>query len=147
MSSSELCATCGNVLRLVTPIVACCPHCDSVRAVNLRSPVPIPARQVPPQPPPAYQETDELGSETECRACGGLEKRVTPLTAVCGACGAMRSLVTQPVRDTAREQTVHREIIIVEQQLRTRGLPLSVRVELGKRLRLLRAEKRKFDGR
>jgi predicted nucleic acid-binding Zn-ribbon protein len=145
--TEHLCDKCGNLLKLVTPIVACCPHCDSVRPVNVRPPAPIPARQVPPQPPPAYQETDELGSETECAACGGLEKKVTPLMAVCGVCGAMRSLLVKPVRDAAREQTVLRELIVVEQQLRTRGLPPTVRADLVKRLRSLRAEKRQFDGR
>ena len=145
--TEHLCDKCGNVLKLVTPIVACCPHCDSVRSVDLRPPVSIPVCQVPPQPPPAYQETDELGSETECQACGGLEKKVTPLMAVCGACGAMRSLVVSPVRNMAREQTVCRDLIMVEQQLRTRGVPPAVRAELVKRLRLLRAEKGTFDGR
>ena len=98
-----------------------------------------------PQPPPAYQETDELGSETECSACGGLEKKVTPLTAVCGSCGAMRSLLVKPVRDLAREQTVLRELIAVEQQLRTRGVPPAMRVELGQRLKRLREEKKQFS--
>ena len=147
MRTEHLCEKCGNILRLITPIVACCPHCDSVRPVNLRPPVPIPARQAPPQPPPAYQETDELGSETECSACGGLEKKVTPLMAVCSVCGAMRSLVARPVRDTVREQAVHRELIMVEHQLRTRGVPPAVRAELVKRFRLLQAEKGRFDGR
>jgi len=67
--------------------------------------------------------------------------------AVCSACGAVRSLVVKPVRDLAREQTVNRELIMVEQQLRTRGLPRTVRAELIERLRLLRAEKGTFDGR
>ena len=145
--TEHLCDACGNVLQLATPILGYCPDCETVCPVNDSPPVPVHIHQSPPQPPPAHQETDELGSETECRACGGLEKRVTPLTAVCGVCGAMRSLLVQPARDLAREQTVHRELIMVEQQLRTRGLPRTVRDELVKRLRLLRAEKRNFDGR
>ena len=143
----HLCDTCGNVLKLATPILGFCPHCESVCSVNVSPLVPIHVHQSPPQPPPAHQETDDLGSETECPACGGLEKKVTPIMALCGACGAMRSLVVKPVRDLAHEQTVHRELIVVEQQLRTRGVPPTVRAELIKRLRLLRAEKGRFDGR
>jgi hypothetical protein len=143
----HLCDVCGNVLRLATPILGYCPGCETVCPLHLSPPTAIPGHQSPPQPLPAHQETDELGFETECRECGGLEKKVTPIMAVCGVCGALRSLVVKPVRDTAREQTVLREFIMVEQQLRTRGLPKTVRDELGERLKLLRAEKRKFDGR
>ena len=141
------CTKCGNTLDLVTSILGICQTCSSVRQLQDTPPAPVPVRQPPPQPPAAYQETDELGSETKCAACGGLEKKVTPLTAVCGACGAMRSLLVKPVRDTAREQTVLRELITVEQQIRTRGIPLAMRADLLKRFRLLRAEKDKSDGR
>ena len=141
------CDICGNVLVLTTPILGYCPDCETVRPVNVSPPVPIPVRQVPPQPPPARQETDDLGSETECRECGGLERKVTPIMALCGVCGETRSLVVKPAHDAAREQAVHRELIIVEQQLRTRGVPQDVRGELVKRFRLLEAEKRGFDGR
>jgi hypothetical protein len=145
--TEHLCDTCGNVLKLATPILGYCPDCETVCPVNGSPPIPVYVHKSPPQPSPAYQETDELGAETECRECGGLEKKVTPIMAVCGACGAIRSLVVKPVRDLAREQTVHRELIVVEQQLRTRGLPPAVRADLVKRLRSLRAEKREFDGR
>jgi hypothetical protein len=67
--------------------------------------------------------------------------------ALCGVCGAVRSLVVTPVRDAAREQAVARELIMVEQQLRTRGLPASARAQFTERLKLLRAEKGRFDGR
>lgn len=134
-------------MRLATPILGYCPNCETVCPLHVSPPVPVPDHQPPPQPPPAQQETDELGSETECRECGGLEKKVTPIMAVCGACGALRSLVVKPVRDLVREQTVLRELIMIEQQLRTRGVPPAVRAELGQRLKLLRAEKGRFDGR
>lgn len=143
----HFCDTCGNVLKIATPVLGYCPGCETMRPVNVSLPVPIPVHQSHPQPPPAHQETDELGSETECRECGGLEKKVTPLMAVCGVCGTLRSLVKKPVRDTVREQAVHRELIMVEQQLRTRGLPASARAQFMERLKLLRAEKGRFDGR
>ena len=145
--TSHLCDICGYLLTLATPILGYCPSCKTVRTVNISPPDPIHVHQPPPQPPPAYQETDELGSEAECRECGGLERKVTSLVAVCGVCGAMRSLVVKPVRDTAREQAVIRELAIVEQQLNARGLSPTVRAEFVQRFRLLDAEKRGFDGR
>lgn len=145
--TSHLCDICGYLLTLATPILGYCPSCKTVRTVNISPPVPIHLHQPPPQPPPARQETDDLGSETQCSECGGLERKVTSLMAVCGVCGAMRSLVVKPVHDAAREQAVLRELIIVEQQLRTRGVSQDVRTELVKRFRLLEAEKREFDGR
>ena len=147
MTPLHFCDACGNVLKLATPILGYCPGCETVCPVNDSPPVPVHVHQSPPQPPPAHQETDELGSETECRECGGLEKKVTPIMAVCGVCGTLRSLVKKLVRDLAREQTVLRELIMVEQQLRTRGLPRTVREELVKRYGSLKAEKGRFDGR
>ena len=98
---THFCDICGNVLRLATPILGYCPDCETVCPVNVSPPVPVHVHQAPPQPAPARQETDELGSETECLECGGLEKKVTPIMAVCAVCGAIRSLVVKPVRDAA----------------------------------------------
>ena len=51
--TEHLCEKCGNVLKLVTPIVACCPHCDSVRSVKISDPrAPIPRVPVPPPASP-----------------------------------------------------------------------------------------------
>lgn len=118
-----LCSTCGNVEKLVTPIMAYCGHCDAMRTTNIAPSVPIPVRAPVPAPPTAIQETDQLGTETECTGCGGKEIKVTPIVALCQACGRTRSLVIKPTRDPAREETIRRELILVRQVLRTRGLP------------------------
>lgn len=33
--NEHICPTCGNVERLVTPVIAYCAHCNSLRVVNV----------------------------------------------------------------------------------------------------------------
>lgn len=135
-----LCSTCGNVEKLVTPIMAYCSHCDAMRTTNIAPPVPIPVRAPAPAPPAAIQETDQLGSETVCTSCGGPEIKLTPIMALCQACGRTRSLVVKPVRDPAKEEAIRREIIIVRQILWTRGIPRSEHAMFQERLKELEAQ-------
>ena len=133
-----LCKTCNNAEKLVTPIMAYCSHCDVTRPANIAAPVPIPVHP-PTAPPPAHQETDELGSETTCTACGGMERKVTPIMVLCQRCNRMRSLVEKPTRDPAREESIRRELIMVRQVLRTRGLPRLEAAKFQSRLEELEA--------
>ncbi len=135
-----LCSTCGNVEKLVTPIMAYCAHCDAMRTTNIAPPVPIPIQAPAPAPPAAIQETDQLGAETECTGCGGKEIKVTPIMALCQTCGRTRSLVVKPARDPAREEAIRRELILVQQVLRTRGLPRLEAAKFQSRLKELEAQ-------
>ena len=134
-----LCKTCGNMEKLVTPIMAYCSHCDVMRPTNIAPPVPILVRAAH-IPPAVFQETDQLGSETVCTACGGPEIKVTPITALCQACNRTRSLVVKPDHDPAREEAIRRELILVRQVLRTRGLPRLEAAKFQSRLTELEAQ-------
>ncbi len=135
-----LCDTCGNVEKLVTPILAYCTHCDSMRPVNIPPPVPIHVHQPSYQALPAHQETDELGSEATCPACGGLERKITPVMALCQVCGNSRSLAVKPKGDPVRETAIQRELIMLSQQLRTRGLPKMEQARVKERIEQLEQE-------
>ncbi len=137
-----LCSTCGNVEKLVTPIMAYCAHCDAMRTTNIAPPVPIPVRAPAPAPPSAIQETDQLGAEAECTGCGGKEIKVTPIMALCQGCGRTHSLVVKAARDPAKEEAIRRELITVQQVLRTRGLPRAQFMKFQERLKELEAESR-----
>jgi hypothetical protein len=137
--TTHICDTCGNVEKLITPILAYCGHCDSMRPVNIPPPVPIHVHQTP-QPPPAHQETDELGAEATCPDCGGLERKITPVMALCQVCGGSRSLAVKPKGDPEREAAIQRELIMVHQILRTRGLPKAEQARTKERLEQLEQE-------
>jgi hypothetical protein len=143
----HLCDICGTGLKRLTPILGFCTPCASVRVLKTAPDPPLPVHLPTPQPPPAYQETDELGRESTCPVCGGLERKVTPIMGLCNVCNEMRPLQVQPVHDLAREQAVVRELITIEQQLHTRGLATTTRAQLTERHKLLQAEKRRLNGR
>ena len=135
-----LCKICGNLEKLVTPIMAYCSHCDSMRPTNIAPPVPIPVRTQSHILPAEFQETDQLGSETVCSECGGPEIKVTPITALCQACNRTHSLVAQPDRDLAKEEAIRRELILVQKVLLTRGLPRLEAAKFQARLKELEAQ-------
>ncbi len=139
MPDLTTCTGCGNTLKLVTPIMGYCARCDSIRPVNASPPAPIHVNKPPPQPPPAHQETDDLGSEATCPDCGGTERKLTPVMAICQVCGGTRLLASAPARDLAKDESINRELITIKGQLGARGVPQDARAKI--QARILELEK------
>ncbi len=131
------CPECQNVEKLITPILAYCQHCDQVRQISNPNPIPLPPRPVTAQEAPILHEIDQETEELICEQCGCVQTHVSPILALCRSCGAIRSLVPKPAIDHAKQDEIRREIIVVRNALRARGLPQSERERFLERLKEL----------
>ncbi len=136
----HVCPDCQNVEKLITPILAYCQHCDCVRNISNPNPTPLPPRPVMVQQAPILHEIDEDGPELICEHCGCVETRVSPIMALCRSCGQTRSLIVKPAIDTAKQDGIRREIIVVRNALRARGLPRTEQAMFQARLKELEAQ-------
>jgi len=134
------CPDCANVEKLLTPILAYCQHCDAVRQISNPNPTPLPPRPVMVQEAPVLHEIDQDGLELICEFCGCIETRVSPIMALCRSCGQTRSLIVPPKMDTAKQDAIRREIIVVRNALRARGLPRTEQATFQARLKELEAQ-------
>ena len=135
----HVCPECANVEKLITPILAYCGHCDQVRQISNPNPAPLPPRPVMAQEAPILHEIDQEGPELICEQCGCIETRITPVMAICRSCGTTRSLMAKSLVDNAKQDAIRREIIVVRNALRARGLPRSEQERFRERLKELEA--------
>lgn len=136
----HICPECQNVEKLITPILAYCQHCDQVRQISNPNPAPLPPRQELTQQAPILHEIDQDGPELLCEQCGCVQTHVSPILALCRSCGTIRSLVPKPAVDPAKQDAIRREIIVVRNALRARGLPRIEHERFRERLKELESQ-------
>ncbi len=135
-----ICPDCQNVETLITPILAYCQHCDCVQNISDPNPTPLPPRPITAQEAPILHEIDQEAEELLCEQCGCVQTHVSPILALCRSCGAIRSLVPKPAVDPKKQDAIRREIIVVRNALRARGLPRTDRAMFESRLKELEAQ-------
>ncbi len=136
----HICPDCQNVEKLLTPILAYCQHCDCVQNISDPNPTPLPPRPTMVQEAPILHEIDQEEAELLCEQCGCVQTHVSPILALCRSCGAIRSLVPKPAVDPVKQDATRREIIVVRNALRARGLPRSEQERFRERLKELESQ-------